>query len=98
LREISNACAKIIAGNLKGKEIEIEVDIPLSTPRLLGDVQSIRQILLNLLGNLVKFTPDGGQVRISTETDATGRLALIITDNGIGIAKSELPHITEPFR
>ena len=98
LRETARACAKIVGSNLKGKEVKIDVDIPLATPKVRGDLQSIRQIFLNLLGNAVKFTPDGGNVRVTAETDSTGRLALIVTDNGIGIAKADLPTVTQPFR
>lgn len=97
LRETAKACAKIVGSNLKGKDVSIDVDIPLSTPKVRGDLQSIRQIFLNLLGNAVKFTPDGGNVRVTAETDSTGRLALVVTDNGIGIAKADLPNVTQPF-
>jgi len=98
LREIAQACAKIVKGNVKAKSVAIEVDMPESTPKLRGDTQGVRQILLNLIGNAVKFTPDGGNVRVAAEIAGDGRLALIVADNGIGIGKADLPHIMEPFR
>lgn len=98
LGKMADACVKIVGGNIKAKTVSIETDVPLTTPRLRGDAQSIRQILLNLIGNAVKFTPDGGTVRIAAEIGDRGRLALIVADNGIGIGKDDLPHITEPFR
>jgi len=98
LPEIATACAKIVKGNLKGKTVAIDVDMPVETPRLRGDSQAVRQILLNLIGNAVKFTPDSGTVRVAAEVADDGRLALIVADNGIGIGKADLPHIMEPFR
>jgi PAS domain S-box-containing protein len=61
-----------------------------------GDRQRLRQILLNLVGNAVKFTPQGS-IRISG--DATGKdIAITVSDTGIGIVPEALPHIFEEFR
>ncbi len=63
-----------------------------------GDAQRVRQVLLNLLGNAIKFTPRGDIV-VTLATGAGPDLVRIsITDTGIGISPAELPHIFEPFR
>lgn len=62
-----------------------------------GDAARLEQIGNSLLSNAVKFTPDGGQIRVETARD--GDLVLLtVEDNGVGIAPELLPHLFEPFR
>jgi two-component system OmpR family sensor kinase len=63
---------------------------------LLADPDRLHQILLNLLHNAVKFTPDGGQITVGA-TRRNGRIALFVTDTGVGIAAAELPLLFERF-
>jgi len=97
LREITEAAWNVISGSPDAKAIEFEVDIPEEAPRLFGSSQSIRQVLLNLMGNASKFTPEGGAVRVSTHIENSGEFVLTVADNGIGISKTDLPQITDPF-
>jgi signal transduction histidine kinase len=63
-----------------------------------GDRRAIRQVLLNVLGNAVKFTPPGGSVSLSMARRDDGSLALVIADTGIGIQPAALDTLCEPFR
>jgi signal transduction histidine kinase len=63
-----------------------------------GDRRAIRQVLLNVLGNAVKFTPPGGSVSLSIDRRDEGSLALAIADTGIGIQPAALDTLCEPFR
>ena len=69
--------------------------------RYIGDNGKLRQVLLNLLGNAVKFTPAGGKVSMTAERvaqfDGKTTLRFVISDTGIGISKDYLPHIFETF-
>ncbi|MDF1504372.1 PAS domain-containing sensor histidine kinase [Roseisolibacter sp. H3M3-2] len=69
--------------------------------RYVGDPDRVRQVLLNLLGNAIKFTPPGGRVtvRAASDADADGapRVALAVADTGIGIAADQQARIFEPF-
>ncbi len=60
------------------------------------DRSRIRQLLLNLLTNAVKYTPPGGRVRLRLELD-DGRIAMTVADSGIGIAAGDLPHVFDRF-
>lgn len=63
---------------------------PAALPSVWGDERRIKQILLNLLTNAIKFTPAGGTVRLSVETGADGSVALAVTDSGIGMTAEEI--------
>ena len=67
----------------------------------IGDVVKLKQVLINILGNAVKFTPEGGTVRFLIEEgkrfDRNAVLKFTISDNGIGMSKEFLPHLFEPF-
>jgi two-component system, sensor histidine kinase and response regulator len=78
------------------KGLELHIDVPLALPLGLGDAERLRQILLNLVGNAVKFTAQGS-VAITAETTAGG-VAVMVRDTGIGITPEALPHIFEAFR
>ena len=63
---------------------------------VIGDRLRLRELLLNLVDNAVKYTPEGGEMKITLERD-DGRAKLRITDNGIGIALQVQPHIFDRF-
>ncbi|MDJ0948598.1 MAG: PAS-domain containing protein [Alphaproteobacteria bacterium] len=78
-----------------GLSIEIELDDEL--PQLRADLRAMKQILLNLLTNAVKFTPAGGRIAIRAKTAADGRPMLSVADTGIGIASNDLRKALAPF-
>lgn len=64
---------------------------------VLGDAQRLRQVFTNLLGNALKFTPKGGTIRVTSESDRR-MVRVAISDSGVGISTEFLPHVFEPFR
>jgi signal transduction histidine kinase len=78
------------------KDLSIEVDAPEGLPTLQTDRGKLAQILLNLLANAIKFTPEGGTVSVSART-ADGGVEIAVADTGIGIPEEELPHIFDDF-
>ena len=84
------------------KHISVTHIVNLRENVVLADATKLRQILTNIVGNAVKYTPDGGRVRLTveeTEGENTDKLYLrmIVADNGIGISADFLPHIFEQF-
>ncbi|UCH00393.1 MAG: GHKL domain-containing protein, partial [Deltaproteobacteria bacterium] len=75
---------------------QIAVDIPSPLPDLLADMDKMVQVFLNLLDNAIKFSPDGG--KISIKAGVKGKMVRCdISDQGIGIAKRDIPHIFKKF-
>jgi two-component system cell cycle sensor histidine kinase PleC len=66
-------------------------------PRVRADGRALRQIMLNLLSNSVKFTPAGGRVTAFAQRQGDGKIAFGVRDNGIGIAASNVERIFETF-
>lgn len=75
----------------------IDVDIMPNLPLLLAEELAVKQILLNLVSNAIKFTPIGGHITIKSESDKEAGLRLAITDTGIGLDTDEITRIMAPF-
>ena len=85
-------------GELLAEEsgVRVEVTTPPDPIVVAVDATRIRQLILNLLTNAVKYTPPGGTVRMQLGY-ANGRVTLSVADTGIGIAPGDLPHIFDRF-
>lgn len=81
---------------MEAKALEVEVDLPPSLT-LSADPTRVRQIVLNLLGNASKFTPDQGKLKVSLQV-ADGEALLLVEDTGIGIESEDLERIFDRFQ
>jgi PAS domain S-box-containing protein len=77
--------------------IRLDVALAPALPRLRGDARAIKQILLNLMSNAVKFTPRGGRVTIAAAADGARGMRLQVADTGIGIAPEDIARLMQPF-
>ena len=66
-------------------------------PRIWADGNMVRQVLVNLIGNAIKFTPDGGTITVIAAFVPHRGFRLTVQDNGIGIPKDEIPRVLRPF-
>ncbi len=79
------------------KQQTVSLALPDEMPSLHADQRAMRQVMLNLLSNASKFTPDGGKIELSVAIDGQGDLRLTVADNGIGIPADKLHEVLEPF-
>jgi len=80
------------------ERIIIRTSLSTEVPNVVADHRSIRQILLNLLSNSVKFTRAGGQVIVSTGLEESGEVVLRVRDTGIGMSEKDVRSAMQPFR
>jgi two-component system phosphate regulon sensor histidine kinase PhoR len=80
----------------EAKGIALEAALPEGLPRVIAEPDRLRQVLVNLLDNALKFTPQGGRVKISV-SDKGQAVEVSVSDTGIGIPAEHLPHIFERF-
>lgn len=78
-------------------EQRLQSVIPGSLPRLLGEEQAVRQILLNLLSNAIKFTPSQGQITVKVDVQQNGDMMLSVSDTGVGLDDEEVARVMAPF-
>jgi len=86
-----------LAAEAKGILLESDLPPAAEEPLILGDGNRLQQIIWNLLTNAIKFTPEGGAVRLMVRREASA-ISLSVTDTGIGIHPDFLSHVFEPFR
>ena len=84
------------------KRIQLRLNLPLNLPPLMVDERRIRQVLINLLNNAVKFTPEGGNVTLEVsqlprQQDGYSYLRLAVIDTGIGITPKDAQKLFKPF-
>jgi signal transduction histidine kinase len=93
-----NECLTLMSHQAKAKRIELTLEIDQRVSSLYADETRVRQVLINLFSNAVKFTPDEGFVRVAVLFTADGSLAFAVADTGIGMTGEEIAAARQPFR
>ncbi|HVL89744.1 MAG TPA: ATP-binding protein, partial [Actinomycetota bacterium] len=91
-RDVEAVCRPLAAA----KDIRLVVKVPARLPDVTADPGRVRQVLLNLIGNAIKFTPAGGTVTVTAAEEAS-LVAVSVTDTGPGMTGEEAATIFEPF-
>lgn len=91
-----SSCLELMSARYEAKKINIQCELE-GIPRLVAEERGIKQILINLMSNAVKFTPDEGRINVSYQVDAHGQLRLSITDTGVGLTDEEIEKALSPF-
>jgi signal transduction histidine kinase len=91
--------AVVTANGARAQEAGLTVifQLPEDLPALRADERKTRQVLFNLIGNALKFTPSGGIIEIFAQFDRRNGLSIAVCDNGIGIAPEDLERVLQPF-
>jgi signal transduction histidine kinase len=98
LNDLIVQCVASMQPQARGSRIIIRTAFAPALPPVLADARSVRQIVLNLLSNSLKFTPSGGQVIVSTALTSEGHVALRVRDTGVGMSENDIAAAMEPFR
>ncbi|CAA7620638.1 Signal transduction histidine kinase [Candidatus Terasakiella magnetica] len=95
--DLAESCLRLVGNRAEQGSIRLVQAIPATLPRLMVDIRRTKQILLNLLGNAVKFTNPRGTVTLSAEYEAEGSLIFQVSDTGIGMNADEIAIALSPF-
>jgi signal transduction histidine kinase len=97
LHLVAQSCVALITEMARAKQQQVMQDIP-QPVTLVADTRRLHQLLLNLLSNASKFTPEGGTITLRVHGDrASNTVAIEVADTGIGIAEQDHARIFEPF-
>lgn len=80
----------------KGKGVRLVVDVAGDTGSILADREQLLHVMVNLISNALKYTPEGGKVEVKAFRDGNN-LVIRVSDTGIGIPEEDLPHIFDEF-
>ena len=97
LAELVREATAAVGPGAAARSLEIKIALEHGMAAIRGDKQRLQQVLGNLLTNAIKFTPDGGTVRLTTRRRHSS-VEIEVADNGCGMAPDFLPHVFERFR
>ena len=96
LKNVVENVIHVLAPEAERKKIELIINIPVHLPLVMGVEEQLNQVLINLVDNGIKYTPAGGKVSVSAESD-TEWVTLKVADNGCGISQEDQERIFERF-
>ncbi len=96
-RDCIHAGVRLLRDKADAKNLSVETSVDPRIQRIWAEELALKQIVINLVSNSVKFTPDDGSIQVSLTLGADGAIELSVTDSGIGIREEDLPKVIEPF-
>jgi len=97
IEDVIHACLTIIKDRARDERVALAVNLAPDLPILIADQTKLKQVLINLLTNAVKFTPSGGSVSIAVEWSEPTGYTIKVIDTGIGIEPADIPKALAAF-
>ena len=96
LKEVCEDALRLMRGKAEEAGLKLVLDAD-DLPEIDADQRGMKQVLLNLISNAVKFTPEGGSITVSIRAQHPNRQKVSVSDTGIGIAAEDLSRLARPF-
>jgi signal transduction histidine kinase len=97
LRRLVNGVAALLHQEARSRRLHLRVELPARSPRVELDAERIEQVLINLVGNALKFTPAGGAIVIRVRHLELRQVEISVQDSGVGIAPEDQARIFDEF-
>ncbi|HEY9080245.1 PAS domain S-box protein [Magnetovibrio sp.] len=97
IAELIESATRLIRDRATEAGLSMNRRVPKDLPDLMVDSQRIKQVLLNILSNAVKFTPEGGKVTVKANLSKSNELTISVSDTGIGMSEAEIATALTPF-
>jgi signal transduction histidine kinase len=97
IRDAIRAVSQLISVRVRDAGLTEVIDLPPYLPLLRADERKTMQMLLNLISNAIKFSPNAGRIEISCQVDPTHGLSITVSDTGVGIAPEDIDRVLEAF-
>ncbi|HQK93768.1 MAG TPA: HAMP domain-containing sensor histidine kinase, partial [Armatimonadota bacterium] len=96
LAAVIGAVVELLEARAQASGVALATDLPPDLPAIRADREALTQVFTNLIGNGIKYTPEGGAVRVSARAE-DGAVAVCVADTGIGIPAEDVPRVFEEF-
>jgi signal transduction histidine kinase len=97
VEQVARVALRLVGERATRAELKLELNIREDLPQVWADERKLKQVLINLLTNAIKFTPPGGRVALSARVGIDGDLLVEVSDTGIGIAADDIATALSPF-
>ncbi|MGO1119765.1 sensor histidine kinase [Rhodovibrionaceae bacterium A322] len=97
LPDICQEASRYLERRINEKSIDFSLELVENCPQVEGDSRRLKQVIINLIDNASKFTPENGRIQVTAHPDGVGFVRISVSDSGIGIPKEKLATVLRPF-
>jgi len=95
--DLMETAASELGSSLRKRNLTLSAEIQQALPEITADRDRLAQVVINLVGNAIKYTPDGGHIRVGARLEGDATIHISVSDNGIGIESKHLERIFDRF-